>query len=135
MRAHKSALSTQLEYMQASSRRLALEPSPVQLDSCDAAEEKDTEIVVTMFPCPFYRKPFGLDWDVKLASCKCAYHSWCALTHFSGSLTCIGKFCGKEVHPNWWAHSGIKKPIINTEGAIAGPWDVHNKVYDQESRG
>jgi hypothetical protein len=55
--------------------------------------------------------------------------------HFSGFLTYIGKYCGKDVHPDWWAHSEIKKPITNTEGAIAGPWDVHSKVYDQESRG
>ena len=129
MRVLKSALSTQLEYIQASSRRPALEPSPKHFDSCDAAEEIDLEIVVTLFPCPFCSKSFGPDWDVKLASCKCAYHSWCALTHFSGSLSCGGKYCGKEVHPDWWAHSGIKKPRSNTEGTIASPWDVHSKVY------
>ena len=90
--------------------------------------------VVTLFPCSFCGKCFGLDWDVKLASCKRAYNSWCVFVNFSGSLTCNGKFYNKEVHPDWWAHLGIKKPRSNTEGAVVGPWDVYNKVYGQESQ-
>ena len=128
---HKKALSEQLEYIQARNRRLGFEPSPPDFSLFGFHESFSFDLL----PCPFCAMGWEPTWELKLASCKCAYHSWCALTHFSSSLRCFAKHCTKEQHPDWWAKSGIKKPVVDDHGAVAAPWDVHNNTNKQVSQG
>ncbi len=51
-------------------------------------------------------------WDVKIMSCKHAYHSWCALNHLSTFTKCLFEGYGREMHPLWWAQEGIKNTAI-----------------------
>jgi hypothetical protein len=51
-------------------------------------------------------------------SCKHAYHSWCAITHFSSKHACIKAGCDQEPHPEWWKLSGIEKPVIKEDGDL-----------------
>lgn len=139
MHRQKKALSAQLEYIQARCRRPALEPSPPQFRSSDSrpftSDQEQLTVSLDIPPCPFCTESWEPSWELKLASCKCAYHSWCALTHFSSSLTCFSKLCNKEMHPDWWMKSGIPKPVADEEGAILGPWDMHKNVQLQVSQG
>jgi hypothetical protein len=48
-------------------------------------------------------------WDVKIMSCKHAYHAFCALSHLSIFTMCLFEGYGWEMHPLWWAQEGIKK--------------------------
>jgi hypothetical protein len=61
-----------------------------------------------ILPCPFCLKGFAPSWDCKLASCKHAYHSWCAFYHLSTSSKCL--HCEEEMHVDWSIVSRIGKP-------------------------
>lgn len=78
----------------------------------------------TLVVCPFCLQGFEPAWNCRLASCRHAYHSWCALTHFSESTKCIHKGCAKEMHSDWWISTGIPKPEFGKDGLVmAAPWE------------
>jgi hypothetical protein len=64
---------------------------------------------VLILPSPFFLEGFEPYWDHKLASCKHAYYSWCAVCHFSTSSKCL--HCEEEMQVDWWVLVGIKRHV------------------------
>jgi hypothetical protein len=103
-------------------QRPFMNPSPLPFDflSNDASTPFFSNLAIS--PCPFCHQRFELAWDCKIVFYKHAYHSWCAIFHFSSSSKCLFKGCGDDMHTDWWVLLGIKKPCGNDKGRKGGDW-------------
>ena len=121
---HRLAFQSQLRGMRAGYERPATTPSPVPGLYSDYRDEPVRTELVDIGACPFCMRGFEPAWDCRLASCRHAYHSWCALTHFSESTKCIHQGCAMEMHKDWWISSGIQKPELGKDGLlVAAAWE------------
>ena len=121
---HRLAFQSQLRGMRSAYERPTTTPAPLPNFYNDWRDEPLHSQAVEILQCPFCLRGFEPAWDARLASCRHAYHSWCALTHFSESTKCIHKDCAMEMHTDWWTCSGIKKPVLGTDGVVlAAPWE------------
>jgi hypothetical protein len=122
---HRLALQSQLRGMRSAYERPTTTPAPLPNFYNDWRDEPLHSQVVQILVCPFCLRGFEPAWDARLASCRHAYHSWCALTHFSESTKCIHKDCAMEMHTDWWTCSGIRKPVLGKDGVVvAAPWEI-----------
>ena len=121
---HRLAFQSQLRGMKCGYERPATTPAPLPTMYNDYREECVHSEQIHIGVCPFCLQGFEPAWDCCLASCRHAYHSWCALTHFSESTKCIHKGCAKEMHSDWWISTGIPKPEFGKDGLVmAAPWE------------
>ena len=121
---HRIALQSQLRGMRAGYERPTTTPVPLPAIHSDWREEHVFSDTIQVGVCPFCLQGFELAWDCRLASCRHAYHSWCALTHFSESTKCIHKDCAMEMHKDWWICTGIPKPVLGKDGVVmAAAWE------------
>jgi hypothetical protein len=121
---HRLALQSQLRGMRAGYERPATTPSPVPALYNDYRDEPVRTEIVDISACPFCLRGFDHVWDCRLASCRHAYHSWCALAHFSESTKCIYQGCAMEMHKDWWICAGIQKPEFGKDGLLmAAAWE------------
>ena len=88
---HRLSIQIQLRGMRAAYKRPTTAPAPLPSFYNDWRDEPLHTHVVEIRVCPFCLQGFEPAWDARLASCRHAYHSWCALTHFSESTKCIHK--------------------------------------------
>jgi hypothetical protein len=109
---HKSAYQLQLRGMKSGYERPSTNPSPLPSMYHDYASTDIGIHVVEIGVCPFCLHGFEPIWDCHIVSCRHAYHSWCALTHFSESTKCIEKNCGQDMHGDWWVSAGVTKPNV-----------------------
>ena len=121
---HRSAYQLQLRGMKACYERPTLNPSPSPSIYRNYNSANVDILVVEIGVCPFCLCGFDPVWDCCLVSCRHAYHSWCAVTHFSTSTKCIDTKCGQDVHDDWWVSVGVTKPLIGTDGVLVAPaWE------------
>ena len=121
---HRLALQSQLRGMKTGYERPTTTHVPLPTTYIDWREERVQSETILITLCPFCMRGFQPAWDCRLASCRHAYHSWCALTHFSESTKCIHKDCAMEMHKDWWTSSGIQKPQLGKDGLLlAAPWE------------
>jgi hypothetical protein len=121
---HRLAFQSQLRGMRAGYERPATTPSPLPCMYNDYRDEHVHTEFLEIGVCPFCLRGFQPAWDCRLASCRHAYHSWCALTHFSESTKCIHKGCAMEMHKDWWICTGIPKPELGKDGLVSAPaWE------------
>lgn len=121
---HRSVLMAQLRGMKAGYQRPGCFPVPLPFFYVSCEEDAGETVIVEIAPCPFCCKGFDPMWDCKFASCQHAYHSWCAISHFSSSTSCMFDGCGKEMHEDWWVMAGIKKPDgDNAKGVQLEGWN------------
>ena len=121
---HRLAFQSQLRGMQAGYERPTTTPAPLPSMYNDWREEPVDSETIEISVCPFCLQGFQPAWDCRLASCRHAYHSWCALTHFSESTKCIHKDCAMEMHKDWWICTGIQKPVLGKDGLVmATAWE------------
>ena len=121
---HRLAIQSQLRGMKAAYERPTTTPAPLSTIYIDWRQEQVHTETIDITLCPFCLRGFQPAWDCRLASCRHAYHSWCALTHFSESTKCIHKDCALEMHKDWWTSSGIQKPQLGKDGVLlAAPWE------------
>ena len=121
---HRAAYQMQLRGMKACYERPGTLPSPSPLIYLDYKSGNVDTQVVEIGVCPFCLRGFEPVWDCCLVSCRHAYHSWCAVTHFSNSPTCIDENCGQDMHDDWWVSAGVAKPQIGKDGLVVAPaWE------------
>ncbi len=72
----------------------------------------NSSCILSILPNIFGQRLFEHAWDYNIVCYKHVYHSWCAITHFFSSSKCLHEGCTEEMHPDWWAISGDKKPSI-----------------------
>jgi hypothetical protein len=121
---HRLAIQSQLRGMRAAYERPTTTPAPLPSFYNDWRDEPLHSETVQIQMCPFCLRGFQPAWDCRLASCRHAYHSWCALTHFSESTKCIHKDCAMEMHTDWWICTGIPKPVLGKDGLlVAAAWE------------
>ena len=121
---HRLALQSQLRGMRAGYERPTTTPVPLPAIHSDWGQEPIATHTIQVGVCPFCLRGFQPAWDCRLASCRHAYHSWCALTHFSESTKCIHKDCAMEMHKDWWICTGIQKPVVGKDGVVmAAAWE------------
>ena len=58
----------------------------------------DGKELVMLEKCSFCGLGFEPVLDVRLASCKHAYHEWCCRFHFENSTKCVEEGCDEEMH-------------------------------------
>ena len=114
---HRLAFQTQLRGMRAGYERPTTTPAPLPCIHNDWREQTVDTDTIHVGVCPFCLRGFQPAWDCRLASCRHAYHSWCALTHFSESTKCIHPDCAQEMHTDWWICTGIPKDGLEAPGA------------------
>jgi len=107
-------------------QRPFMNPSPLPFDflSNDAFTPFFSNLAIS--PCPFCHQGFELAWDCKTVFYRHAYHSWCAISHFSSSSKCLFKGCGEEMHIDWWV---VATPLWPSVGVKPNT----HKVEDLES--
>ena len=121
---HRCAYQLQLRGMKSGYERPSTTPSPLPSLYQDYDSPELGIQVVEIGVCPFCLHGFEPIWDCHIVSCRHAYHSWCALTHFSESTKCIGKNCGQDMHGDWWVSAGVTKPTLGTDGVLVAPaWE------------
>ena len=121
---HRVALQSQLRGMRAGYERPTTTHAPLSSIHSDWREEHVFSDPIQVGVCPFCLRGFQPAWDCRLASCRHAYHSWCALTHFSESTKCIHKDGAMEMHKDWWICTGIQKPVLGKDGVVmAAAWE------------
>ena len=121
---HRLALQSQLRGMKVAYERPTTTLAPLPTIYIDWREEQVHSETIDITLCPFCLRGFQPAWDCLLASCRHAYHSWCALTHFNESTKCIHKDCAMEMHKDWWTSTGIQKPVLGKDGLVmAAPWE------------
>lgn len=118
----KFALCEQVHSMKYGNKCPSFHPSPLPFISMDNDASKISPSHLLILPCPFCLRGFDLAWDYKLVSCRHAYHSWCVVSHFSTSSKCF--ICEEEMHPNWWAFLGIKKPNFEEKQKMEEDWNA-----------
>lgn len=134
---HRAALSGQLKGMKSGYQRPALHPAPLPFLYLECQTIYVPAVGVEIVACPFCTSGFEPAWDCKLSSCRHAYHSWCAFTHFSKQSKCMFKDCNAEQHEDWWVMAGINKPQSETNGLQMELWDnwkPENMVKDFEGK-
>lgn len=121
---HRSAYQLQLRGMKSGYERPSTTPSPLPSLYHDYDSPELGIQTVEIGVCPFCLHGFEPIWDRHIVSCRHAYHSWCALTHFSESTKCIEKNCGQDMHSDWWVSAGVTKPTLGTDGVLVAPaWE------------
>ena len=121
---HRLAFQSQLRGMRCGYERPATTPAPLPTMHNNYREDSVHNEILDIGVCPFCLRGFEPAWDCRLASCRHAYHSWCALTHFSESTKCIHKGCAMEMHKDWWISTGIQKPEFGKDGLVmAAAWE------------
>lgn len=121
---HRGAYQLQLRGMKACYERPGTNPSPSPSIYLDYNSANIDIHVVEIGVCPFCLCGFEPVWDCCLVSCRHAYHSWCAVTHFSTSPKCVEINCGQDVHDDWWVSAGVAKPQLGKDGVLVAPaWE------------